>query len=676
MPILTTLILSGVGGLLLERVASKRAQKKAGKRLSLPESTGSQLTENTDKVTSAAETIAAHHQKVSLSAVGLLALSTVTAPVLALMALPLLGYSFIHQLRRTLEAYHRNTNVFVMIFDVVTLSGLLLLGYFFTTAVFFLVLFTVSRLIARTEREAQTDFSRIFGELSDTVWLVKEGAEIESPIDDLKIQDIVAVHVGEMVPVDGCVVAGEGMIDQHLLTGEAQPVEKKVGDTVMTSTLLVSGYLQVVVEKQGAETITGQIAKTLEHAAKFKSRIQSRGDQIVEKGAIRTLLASGAALPFFGLTHAIALTYSGFGYQMRMAAPLLVLNYLRITSKRGILIKDGRALETLNKVDTVVFDKTGTLTEAIPQVGYVFASPDISEQQVLQYAASAEQRQNHPIAQAICQHAKNQQITPLEVINTDYLIGHGLSVTLEAVDQTEYRVMIGSERFIRSEGIQLPELLQKKQDEAGDKGYSMVYLASGDGELLGAIELRPSIRPEAKASIESLRRAGVECYIISGDQEKPTRHLAEVLGVDHYFAETLPADKATHVKALQNQGRTVCFMGDGINDSVALQAADVSVSLHGAATIAKDTAEIVLLTPDLMHLPYLIGMAGRLERRLNVSETMNTASGIACVSGVLVFGMGIGTAIALYTGGLLLNTSGAMLPLLEKEKPADIDPKK
>lgn len=676
MPILTTLMLGGVGGLLLERVAAKRAKKKAGKLLPTPESTDEELPENTDKVMSAAETTAAHHQKVSLGAMGLIALSAVTTPALSLMALPLLGYSYIHQLRRMLEAYQRKISLFVVIFDVVSLSAMLLLGYFFTTSLVFFALFTVSRLIARTERAAQTDFSRIFGELSDTVWLVKEGTEIESPIDSLKVNDVVAVHVGEMVPVDGYIVAGEGLIDQHLLTGEAQPVEKKVGDAVMTSTLLVSGYLQVVVEKQGVETITGQIAETLEHAAKFKSRVQSRGDRIVEKGAARTLLASGAAIPFIGLSHAVALTYSGFGYQMRMAAPLMVLNYLRIASRRGILVKDGRALDTLVKVDAIVFDKTGTLTETVPQVGYVFASPGISEQQVLQYAASAEQQQDHPIAQAICQHAESRGITPLQIMDTDYLIGHGLQVTLKTTQQKACRVMIGSERFVRSQGITLPESLEHKQSEAGDKGYSMVYLASGDGQLLGAIELRPGIRPEAKQTITALQQAGVKCYIISGDQEKPTRHLADILGIDHYFAETLPADKAAHVKALQNQGHTVCFIGDGINDSVALQAADVSVSLHGAATIAKDTAEIVLLNPDLLHLPYLIKMAGKLEQRMRTSEIMNNASGIACVSGILFLGMGIGGAITLFTGGLLVNTSGAMLPLLESKKDFTKDAKK
>lgn len=676
MPILTALMIGGAGGVLLDRLKAKINRRAAKQKALLvllsksttlaPQTTIEAAPANGKKgIMSAIEAEAAHQQRVALGAMGLLGLGTLTSPLIGLAGLPLLGYNYIYLMRKMRAAYQKKSNLAVVLFDTLSVSFTLFLGYFFITTVLFTVLFTTNRLVAKTEREAQTDFSRIFGELSDTVWLLKDGVEIEVPLSSLQAQDMIVVSAGDMIPVDGYVAAGEGMVDQHLLTGEAQPIEKKPGDLVLTSTLLVSGSLQVVVEKQGSETLTGQIAKILEHTATFKHKVQSRGDAIVEKGALRTMLASAVALPLIGVNHAIAFSYSGFGYQMRTSAPLTVLNYLRIASRNGIFVKDGRAFDVLHHVDTVVFDKTGTLTEEVPHIERIIACNGFSEEQVLQYAASAEQRQKHPIAQAICSHAQQQGTALLEMVNTDYAIGHGLRVELRDAEQVQHSIMVGSERFIRNAGIVIPESLEFLQAEAGDKGYSIVYVASADSVLLGALELRPTLRPQAHDAIKALHELGIKLYIISGDQEKPTRYLAETLGIDDYFAETLPADKAKHVERLQNEGHKVCFIGDGINDSVALQKADVSISLHGAATIAQDTADVVLMTPDLLHLPYLIKMSAELQKRMNNSERMNTASGIACVSGILLFGMGISGAIALYAGGLLVNISGAMLPLLE-----------
>lgn len=677
MPILTTLVLGSVAGVLLSKLKVPRIVEKKvlqfKNRQATPASDLSQVATKKQAL-SPAEAEAAHQQRVSLGALFLLGLGAVTTPVVGLTGLPLLVYNYIYMMRKVRESYLKKGKLTVVVFDALTVSFALFMGFFFTASLLFTALFTTNRLIARTEREAQTDFSRIFGELADSVWLFKEGVEVEVPLSSLQSQDTIVVHAGEMIPVDGHVVSGEGIVDQHLLTGESQPVEKKVGDEVFTSTLLISGSFHVRVEKQGSETITGQIAQTLEHAATFKLHAQSRGDRIVEQGASRTMLASITALPLIGLNHAIALSYSGFGYQMRMAAPLMVLNYLRIASRNGILVKDGRALDTLQQIDTIVFDKTGTLTEEVPQVERVVACEGFTQQQLLQYAASAEQRQKHPIAQAICSYARQQGVSLLELINTDYAVGHGLRVDMleSAREQSRRSILIGSRRFVDKAGIQVPENIDTIEAEAGERGYSIVYVTADNGELMGVIELRPALRPQARAAVDALHELGMTLYIISGDQEKPTRYLAQSLGVDHYFAETLPEGKAKHIEALQAEGHKVCFIGDGINDSVALQKADVSVSLHGAATIAQDTADIILMTPDLLHLPYLIRISGELHQHMNHSEWLNTASGIACVSGVLVLGMGLSGAILLYSGGLLANISNAMVPLLMHPEKANI----
>ncbi len=669
MPILTTLILGGAAGAFFSKLKSSRVQKK--KALKVRQNAKSLVTSKPKQtlkkqVLSPAEAEAAQQQRVSMGALGLLGLGTITVPVVGLVGLPLLAYNYIYMMRKVRQSYMNKGKLPVVVFDALTVSFALVAGFYFTASLLFTALFTANRLVARTEREAQADFSRIFGELAETVWLFKDGTEIEIPLGSLNAQDVIVVRPGEMIPADGHVVSGEGTVDQHLLTGESQPVDKKVGDEVFTSTLMIGGNLRVLVERQGSESITGQIAQTLEHAATFKHQVQSRGESIVEKGASRTMLASIVALPLIGLNHAMALSYSGFGYQMRMAAPLMVLNYLRIASRNGILVKDGRALDTLQQIDTVVFDKTGTLTEEVPQVERIVACADFTTEQLLQYAASAEQHQKHPIAQSICSHARNNGVVLLEMVNTDYSIGHGLRVDLYDPDHTQPQqsILIGSRRFVETEGIAVPPVIENLQQEAGKKGYSIVYVATDNGELMGAIELRPALRPQARTAIEALHELGMTLYIISGDQEQPTRHLAESLNIDHYFAEVLPEGKAKHVEDLQAAGHKVCFIGDGINDSVALQKADVSVSLHGAATIAQDTADIVLMTPDLLHLPYLIKMSGELHQRMNNSETLNTVSGVACVSGVLLLGMGLSGAILMYSGGLLANISNAMLPLL------------
>lgn len=616
------------------------------------------------KSMSVAEAEAAHQQGVSLGAAGLFAVGAFTTPTIAWVGLLMLGYNATYMLRKIRHSLHKQANLSVVCLDFLSISFAILLGFFFTAALLFGMVFTASRLTAKTEREAQADFSRIFGELSDTAWLLQDGIEVEVPLSSLNEKDVIVVHSGNMIPVDGHIVAGEGMVDQHLLTGESQPVEKKTGDEVLTSTLLLAGSVQIRVYKKGSETITGQIAKTLEHAASFKHKVESRGEYLTEKGAFYTLLASGLTLPFLGINQAVAISYSGFGYQMRMAAPLMVLNYLRIVSRNGILVKDGRVLDTLHVVDTVIFDKTGTLTEDVPQVERVIACDSFTERQLLQYAASAEQRQKHPIAQAIIDYAQQQNIILLNLEHSEYAIGHGLQATLvEEQNGEAFQIKIGSQRFIQSSGIKLPEPIALIQKEADDKGYSVVYVACEQGQLIGAIELRPVLRPQASDSIAALNKLGMRVYIISGDREKTTRHLAQSLGIDNYFAETLPQDKAKHVEMLQARGHKVCFVGDGINDSVALQKADVSISLHGAATIAQDTADIVLMNPDLSNIPYLLNMSKELDQRMSFSEQLNLGSGFGCVVGVFLFGMGTSGAMLFYSAGLLANLGNALLPL-------------
>lgn len=663
---LPILLITGVafvsvpGSLLLKRRKQRRGLVKA-----LGNRDGRIATDLLTRVQmSETEKRASRYQYTALTATLLFAFCPLF-PWLVLVGIAPLSYAVFQHTRGKLEWYRRHRRLGLVVFEGVAALATLVFGSLFLLSVLMLVVATSQRMIARTEREASSDFSSIFGALSDTAWLLREGLEIEVPLDSLRIDDVIVVHSGEMIPVDGQVVSGEGVIDQHLMTGESQLAEKAVGDRVLASTLVVSGAFNIHVDRHGEETIAGQIADALEKASHLKTSMQSRGERIVERGASYTMVVTALALPIVGWHQAFALMYSGFGYQMRLAAPLTVMNYLRIAARQGILVKDGRALDTLAKVDTIVVDKTGTLTEEVPEVARIQVCNGFSREHLLRLAASAEQRQEHPVARAICQLAERESLSLLRLLASDLALGHGLCADLyePAAPEIRHRVLIGSQRFIRQADIRVPHEIEVMQSEASASGHSLVYVAREDKCLLGAIELHHALRPRVKDAIEALRELGMRIYIISGDRPAPTKALADSLGVDDFFAGVLPEQKAEMLDRLEQGGRKVFFIGDGINDSVALQRAAVSASFRGAASIAQDTADILLMEPDLMLLPQLVRLGRELDQRMSYSEALNNAAGVICVTAVLLFGVGIGGAMLIYSSGIAASITNAMIPL-------------
>jgi Cu2+-exporting ATPase len=447
-------------------------------------------------------------------------------------------------------------------------------------------------------------------------------------------------------------------VDQHRLTGEARPVEKGIGDPVFAATLLVRGRLAVQVEKAGQATLAVQIAEILNQTTAHHLQVEERGLALAEKSVLPAVLLSVAALPLRGFRSAVAVLSAMPGVDMYFAGPLALLNALHLAAEHGILIKDGRSLELLHTIDTVVFDKTGTLTLEQPEVAEIHALGAFSADEILGYAAAAEHRQSHPIAQAILLAAQQRQLTIPDESETRYEVGYGVEVRL-AGDL----VQVGSERFMTNEGISVPATLHPMQQRCGEFGHSLVYVAV-NRTLAGAIELQPTLRPEAQRVVTALQKQGLSLYILSGDQIEPTRHLAERLGIEQYFANVLPTEKARFVTDLQVQGRKVCFVGDGINDAIALKQAQVSISLRGATTIATDTAQIVLMEQSLGQLPRLFELAHRLERNLLTSFGLSVGTGAVIVGGALGFQMGIGAAVGFGAGALLLIVGNAMLPLL------------
>jgi Cu2+-exporting ATPase len=390
--------------------------------------------------------------------------------------------------------------------------------------------------------------------------------------------------------------------------------------------------------------------------------IDSQALQLANASVPPTLVAAGLAWLWVGFEGAISITGATFGFNVRLTGPITMLNYLNLASQQGILIKDGRSLELLNQIDTVIFDKTGTLTLDQPYVSHIHVFGQLDEATLLAYAAAAEDRQTHPIARAIVDAAKRRGMALPSIGVARYEIGYGIQVEIDG-----HLVQVGSERFMAMKGVVVPGAAQLLQADTHDRGHSLVMVAVDD-ELVGALELEPMVRPEARAVVEALQRRNVEVYVISGDHEEPTRQLARELGVEHYFANVLPADKAKHVERLQGAGRHVCFVGDGINDSIALKRAQVSVSLRGATTVATDTAQVVLMSATLEHLPSLFALAQQFDANMKAGLAISIFPSLLIIGGVFFGHLGLLGATILYDVGLLAGVGVAMLPALQSKK--------
>jgi heavy metal translocating P-type ATPase len=497
-----------------------------------------------------------------------------------------------------------------------------------------------------------------FGKQPRFVWLVRDGQEIQMSLDKLQKGDIVMVHTGEVVPVDGLIVEGLAMVDQQALTGESTPAEKGVGDQVFASTIMVAGKVQVAVERSGGETATAKIAQILNNTAGYTLASQHKGEQLADKAVIPTLAVGMLAYGTMGPQGAAAVLNSDMGTGIRMAAPLAMLSTLALCAQRGVLVKDGRALDLLCGVDTVLFDKTGTLTRERPEIGRILAANGHSEQQILRYAAAAERKFHHPIAQAILEKAAEDGLELPVGDSMQYKVGYGISVGIDG-----HMIRVGSRRFMDMEGVALTPEIEEALEEAHREGHTMVMVAVDDA-IGGALELRASVRPEVPEIIRGLRARGIKhIAIISGDHEAPTRRLAEQLGMDRYFAQVLPTDKADYVEKLQQEGRKVCFVGDGINDAIALKKANVSISLRGATSIATDTAHVVFMEAGLGKLCELLDIARGLQNNVRRSWAVILAPNILCIVGVFTMGFGFAVSVLTNNVSALAALANGILPM-------------
>lgn len=580
------------------------------------------------------------------------------APGLLPAAAVLFAYTSIPTFKAAREVLVEEKRLGVDVLDAIVVVGCLATMSIFPGTVLCWCLGFGRVLVKKTQDNSKKLLLNAFGKQPRFVWLYRDGVEVQVSLDRLAAGDIIVVNTGEVVPVDGIISEGLAMIDQHALTGESTPAEKGVGDRVFASTLLVAGKVLVSVEKSGSETASAKISQILNDTAGYKLSSQHKGERLADKAVIPTLTIGAVGMATMGPYGAVAVLNSDFGTGIRMAAPLAMLSSLALCASKGILVKDGRALELMNEVDTVLFDKTGTLTRERPEVSRVLAAPGHTPDEILLYAAAAEKKFHHPIALAILHKAREQDLELPVTDDTQYKVGYGITVQVHG-----RTIRVGSKRFMELEGLPMGEEIKLALEEAHAEGHTMVMVGV-DGEVGGAIELHAAVRPEVREIVEGLRDRGIKhIAIISGDHEAPTRKLAETLGMDRYFAQVLPADKADYVERLQSEGKKVCFVGDGINDSIALKKANVSISLRGASTIATDTAHIVFMEQGLSKLCELRDIARDLDRNVKRSWGMILVPNAACIVGVFTMGFGIMASVVTNNVSAIGALANGMLPL-------------
>jgi Cu2+-exporting ATPase len=594
----------------------------------------------------------------STASVVLAATSRFLFPALTPLSAAVFLYSVLPSFKSAYDVAFKEKRLGVDVLDAIVVTACLATNQLLAGSVLGLSLSVARKLVQKTEDDSKKMLLNVFGKQPRFVWLDVDGVEVETSLEKIKHNDIIFVHTGETVPVDGEVVDGMAMIDQHALTGESAPVEKIKGDKVLAATTLIAGKIRVAVTSAGEETTSAKLARILNDTAGYKLRSQSQGEQLADKAVAPTLALGALGLATGGVNSAVAIINCDLGTGIRMAAPIGMLSSLTLSAQHGILVKDGRALELMRNVDTFLFDKTGTLTRERPEVGRTLTYGKYSPEKILQWAAAAENKFSHPIAKAILDKFASLGLPMPAIDDSKYHVGYGITVGVDG-----HTVRVGSARFMKHEGIQLPPELEREMEEVHEEGHSLIMVGVDD-VLGGAIEMRAADRSEAAEVIAGLRARGAKhLAIISGDHDRPTRKLAERLGMDRYFAEVLPQDKAKYVEQLQKEGRTVCFIGDGVNDSIALKQADVSISLRGASSIATDTAQVVFMEESLVKLLELHDISRDLQKNIDRSWRLILGSNLICIAGAFFGGFGVMHSMVFNQIGGLLAVGNGLLPL-------------
>ena len=504
----------------------------------------------------------------------------------------------------------------VEVLDALSISASLLRGDFGTAGSVMFLLNLGSLLEEWTRKKSLDDLARSMALNVDKVWVRAEGGEVLLPLTKVHAGDEIVVRSGNMIPLDGAVIEGEAMVNQAALTGESMPVRKSEGATVYAGTVVEEGECVFVAKAEGGANRYDKIVSMIEESEKLKSSTENRALQLADR--LVPWCLAGTVVTYAltrNVTRAISILMVDFSCALKLSMPLAVLSAMRECGEYHITVKGGKYLEALAKADTIVFDKTGTLTRATPQVVQVIPFSGCEEREVLQLAACLEEHFPHSMANAVVRAAKEQGISHEEMHSeVEYIVAHGIASRVGG-----QRVVIGSHHFVfEDERCTVPAEEQARFD-ALDPQYSHLYMAAS-GRLVGVICIADPLRPEAASVLCQLRRLGfTNTVMMTGDSERTARAIAGQVGVDHYFAEVLPEDKANFVQKAKAEGHTVVMIGDGINDSPALSAADIGIAINSGAAIAREIADVTIKADSLEELVLLKGIANALQHRVSAN---------------------------------------------------------
>ena len=509
--------------------------------------------------------------------------------------------------------------------DVLEAATLLLLagrGHYVASSLLIWLRALGEYVVASTLGGARRSLREVITPPGTTVTRVEGAGAREVPVADLRVGDAVMVAAGQRLAVDGTVLRGEALVNQQTMTGEALPVERRAGDHVFAATTVEHGAISVQVDRVGLDTAVGRIVRSIEAATDDKSGIQDFAERLADRSVARTLglAALGTALTG-SVDSGTAILVSDYGVAARVGVPTAILSSINRAFRQDILIKGPRVLENLARVDTVVFDKTGTLTVGMPQVTRACCYGALAEDALLRLVAAAERPFHHPIARAVSRLASERRLSLPDVAATVEQVGLGVSVRIEG-----RQVLVGSRRLMEAHEIILRPALEDER-AAHALGGSPLFVAV-EGRLAGMLVLQDQLRADAPDAVRALRaRRMRNVILLSGDHAQPSRVIAESLGLRHHYADLLPEDKARLIVTLRADGRVVAMVGDGVNDALALDVADVGIAVPGGAEVATAAADVVLLRGGLDRVVRALDLAqesiGAVRRTLDIASHAN-----------------------------------------------------
>jgi P-type Cu2+ transporter len=550
---------------------------------------------------------------------------------------------------------------------------------FFEAAAMLVTFVLFGHWMEMKSRKGTSDSLRaLFDIVPPTATVIRDGREHELPTSEIVVGDVVRLKPGDKVPVDGVVRRGSSSIDESLVTGESIPVEKDVGDELIGGSVNQSGTLTFEATKIGADTALGQIIDLVERAQNSKApgqRLADRAAGVLVIVAISAGLLTFAAWTLLSdedfirsLTFAISAVVIACPDALGLATPTAVAVGTGIGARHSILIKDAATLEGIGALDAIALDKTGTLTQGEPALTDVIADGELDEDELLRLVASAERASEHPLAGAIVRAAEQRGLTLTEADSFEAIAGHGLHAALGG-----RRLAVGNQRLLERDGVSLDGLGERAGQLAAD-GKTVMYVAV-DGRAAGLVAAADQLRPSAAAAITGLKELGLEVALISGDNRRTAEAVAAELGIERVFAEVLPADKAEYVKRLQQEGKRVAMVGDGVNDAPALAQADIGVAIGAGTDVAVETANVVLMRSDPLDIVRAMRLSRATVRKMKqnlVWASVYNLAAIPIAAGVLFPSAGIElrpewSALLMSASSIIVATNAVLLKRAESE---------